>query len=87
MSFVLQAITHLRTAVQHSAGSMPDVRERDHALLVTCLMRTGAVREALEVCRALVAVAPHVARYQALHDQLRTMVGGGGAQGSAGAEA
>ena len=72
-----QAIAHLRTAVQQSAGSMPDVRERDHALLVTCLMRSGAAKEALEVCRALVEVAPGVPRYRALCTQLADIVGQG----------
>ncbi len=55
---------------------MADVRERDHALLVTCLMRTGATKEALSVCRALVGVAPHVPRYKAMCEQLESMAGG-----------
>jgi hypothetical protein len=46
------------------------VAERDHALLVVCLMRSGQLKEAVDVCDRLVALAPSVPRYQDLRAQL-----------------
>ena len=51
---------------------MPDVRERDHAMLVTCYMRTGQSKEALAVCEELVKLSPN-SRYRDLCEQLRTL--------------
>ncbi len=70
MRYLPQAVHHLRVATATTEGVLPDVAERDHALLVVCLMRSGQLKEAVDVCDRLVALAPSVPRYQDLRAQL-----------------
>lgn len=70
-----EAVTHLRASMRQGDQALPELRERDHTVLIMCLMRLGKPAEALAVANDLVQLMPHVDRYRQLQQHLRTLTG------------